>query len=207
MPPSRQVKHERGEVSAMNSLQMLVIPLLLSITLLGCGTSRKEPPKAVSLTSTQGTSDTRHSSSFPGTDDDAPHYGYPAGEADRRAVSRLVKAYYASAAADDGTAACALIISTLARSVAEDYGRPPGPPAIRGNSCHVVMTKLFRRIPHQPASVLAKTRVTGVRIYHDRGFALLHSSAMAHGEVAVGREGKRWKLQWLIGREVGPGHP
>jgi hypothetical protein len=191
----------------MSPLQMLIIPLLLGVPLLGCGTSRKEPAKAVSQTSPKATSGAHPSSSFPGTDDDAAAYGYPAGEVDRRAVSKLVEAYYAAAAADDGKAACSLIVSTLARAVAEDYGRPPGPPAIRGNSCHVVLTKLFKRIPGQPASVLARTQVTGVRVYRDRGFALLHSSAMAHGEVAVTREGSRWRLEWLIGREVGPGHP
>jgi hypothetical protein len=145
--------------------------------------------------------------SAPGTDNHAAAYGHPADRRERRAITALVTRYYTAAAADDGVGACTLIYSKLAASVAEDYGRPPGPPSLRGSSCHAVMTKLFKQVPDQPPAVLARTRVTDVRTYGGRGFALLRSKAMPHGEIPVIREGSRWTVQWLIGREIGPGHP
>lgn len=201
----------------MNSLRLRDAPLL-GLVLLACGSSHETPqtPEHAGMSSVGTAAHSSRSAaraprpvrdSFPGTDDDAATYGYPANGSDRRAITALVRTYYAAAAADDGAVACTLIYSTLADSVAEDYGRPPGPAALRGSTCRAVMTKLFRRVPDQPAAVLARTEVTGVRVYQGRGFALLHSSAMPHGEVAVARQGDRWRLQWLIGREVGPGHP
>jgi hypothetical protein len=130
---------------------------------------------------------------------DALNYGHEASEPDRRAITALVKRYYAAAAADDGATACSLIYSTFEEAIPEDYGQPPGPPNLRGKTCAVIMSKLFKQLPGEPPAVLAKTEVTGVSVRGRRGFARLHSSAMHTGSIAVERERQTWKIQALIG--------
>jgi hypothetical protein len=89
----------------------------------------------------------------------------------------------------------------LAASIPETYGISP---RYRGKSCQSVMSKIFKHVHGQSSLVLAETRVSGVRVYRENGFALLHSRAMPHGEIAITREGRSWKVQWPIGTELHP---
>jgi hypothetical protein len=196
--------------------------VLLAFVLLGIGTTAcggagnatGSAPKVSSNVATTGSAPTTTASagatptgttaagggeSSRGTDNGISTYGHEASAADRRTITALVKRYYKAAAEDDGATACSLIYSILAEAVPEDYGQPPGPPALRGKTCAVVMSKLFKRIPGQPSSVLSATEVTGVRVAGRRGFAQLHSSAMPTGEIAVERELGRWKIGSLTG--------
>ena len=109
----------------------------------------------------------------------------------------LTKRYYAAAASDEGAIACTLIVSSLAKSVPEDYGRS-GP--FQGKTCPEVMAKVFKRVAGQPSGVLAATKVTGIRISGNRGFVQLSSSAMPTGEIYVLRKDGMWKVGALIGR-------
>lgn len=126
-------------------------------------------------------------------------FGHAATGAEKRAITALVRAYYAAAAADDGAKACSMIYSIFEEAIPEDYGQPPGPPELRGTTCAVVLSKLFRHVPGQPPSVLAKTEVTGVRLRGRVGYAQLRSSAMPAGEIGLEREHSSWKLSSLIG--------
>jgi hypothetical protein len=127
-------------------------------------------------------------------------FGHEATGTEKQAITALVKRFYAAAAADDGAKGCSLIYSILEEAVAEDYGKPPGPPALKGKTCAVVMSKLFKRVPGQPSAVLAKTQVISVRVKGREGFVLLHSSGMPIGEVSIQRERGTWKLDEIIGR-------
>lgn len=124
-------------------------------------------------------------------------YGHEASGSERESILRLLKRYYAAAAADDGRTACTMLHDQLARSVVEDYGQLP---ANRGKTCAAVMKRVFRHLAGQPPVVLAHTRVTGIRISGGGGFAQLHSSAMATGEIALTKDGTAWKVAVLIGR-------
>lgn len=182
---------------------------LLSVGVAACGgadantssTSQSSSTSAAidgAKTTTSSTSTTK-TSLPPQTDDYISTYGHEATGSVKQAVTTLVKRYYAAAAADNGAAACSMIYSTLEESVAEDYGRAPGPPGIRGNTCTEVMTKLFKRVPGQPPAVLAKTKVTGVRLKGNHGFVQLSSSAIPTGKISVELEGKSWKVLVLTG--------
>ena len=176
----------------MRPLLALLAIALLSMGAVACGASSK------------GAGPTTQPSPPGGSDNNIPAYGHEASAADRRAVTALVKRYYAAAAASDGSTACSLLYSNLANSVPEDYGKPPGPAYARGKTCAVVMFKIFKHLPgHQ--SDLAATQVTDVRIYRDQGYAELRSSRTPKGEIFVERQGSSWRVGALIGKErVGP---
>lgn len=136
-----------------------------------------------------------------GTDDNIPQYGSPATGEVKRSITKLINRYYAAAAADDGKTACSLIYSSLAESVAEDYGRPPGPKYARGNTCATVMTKLFRHMPGYPKS-FTDTQVGVIRVRRNHGFAVLHAPSMPPNEIFVERERGMWRVGVLMGRKL-----
>lgn len=172
----------------MRPLLALLAAALLSIGSVACGTSSK------------GANSVTQPSPPGGSDNNIPAYGHEASASDKRAVTVLVKRYYAAAAANDGSTACSLLYSNLANAVPEDYGKPPGPVYARGKTCAVVMSKVFEHLAGRRAD-LAATKVTDVRIYRDHGFAELRSTRTPKGEIFVERQGRSWRVGALIGRE------
>jgi hypothetical protein len=161
----------------------------------GCGgVSSAVRPASDSRVAAQGV---RSSVRSPQDDDHIAIYGHEAAGSQRQEILRLVTRYYKAAAADDGRAACKMIHRQLASSVVEDYGQTP---RNRGKTCAEVMNKIFRHVEGQPPSVLARTRVTGIRIRRKEGFAQLTSSSMRAGEIALVKDGMAWKVAVLIGR-------
>jgi hypothetical protein len=181
----------------MKQVLGLTAVVALSLVLGACGDSGKGANVASNAASSPSTATTARVTS--------PQvkaiveYGQEASPTDKQAITALVKRYYAAVAADDGATACSLIHSPLAESVAEDYGQAPGPVSLSGKTCAVVMSKLFRQLPEQPASVLAATEVTGVRVKDRKGFALLHSTAIPEGDIPVERELGVWRVGTLVG--------
>ena len=187
------------------------LPTLLAIAVLclgigACGGSSKAgkgtgpPPRA---TATGAASARAAGENAGGTDENIPAFGHAASAADRQAVTALVKRYYRAVAAADGRTACSLMYSSLEQGIAEDYGQPPGPPYARGKTCPVVMSKIFKNQPGYPTAFVG-TAVTDVRIYMDRGFALLRSKATPSGEIFLEREHGAWTIGVPIGRERPP---
>ena len=139
---------------------------------------------------------------FHAADDNPWSFGKALEGRERQAAKGVVERYYHYAAADDGARACGLLSHSLEESVVEDWGEGGGASYLRGKTCAAVMEKVFRHVPGQSLASLAAVEVTGVRVQGDSGFALLHSPAMAHGEVAIKRYGRRWRLITLMGREA-----
>jgi hypothetical protein len=188
----------------MKASLALVTVVVLSVWSAACGGAGKgtasapQPSSRIPTGSATGT--VRAATQPVENDDHIRTYGHEASGAERRMIVALVKRYYADVAAGDGAAACGLLNSSLAKAVPEDYGQPPGPPALRGKTCAAVMSKLSRYVPGQPTAVLAATKVTGVRLRGAQGFVQLSSTAMRTGEIAIAREGSSWKVEVLIGR-------
>ena len=63
------------------------------------------------------------------TNSSALNYAHAASAADRRAVTALIKRYYAAATAGDGATACSMLYITLAEAVVEDYGHGSAGPS------------------------------------------------------------------------------
>jgi hypothetical protein len=137
--------------------------------------------------------------------DDEPilHYGRATSAPEEREVAAVVMRYYKAAVADDGATVCSLLYSALAESVPEEYGEAPGPPALRGKTCPVVMSKLVRQHHRQLAAELLKLEVTGARAEGDRGWALLSfGPAKPPGRVLLQREGAAWRIAELQRTEM-----
>jgi hypothetical protein len=151
-----------------------------------------------------GDNDTDNSSGsyYDSDDDSVRHYGHAADTSDRSAIAALVKRYYAAAATEDGAAACSMILSNLVRSVPRDLGRPPGPPYLRGNTCAIVMSKIFKEHHLQLAAYAGGLEVTGVRVDHDHGLAVLGFKTLPGRQIRVAREARAWKLEALLDSEL-----
>ena len=193
----------------MKPLPVLLTAVLLSLCVTACagtskhtGSTSRAPENASTAGSTARTASTAQTGSHPQDDNHISIYGHQATEPDKRAITALVNRYYVAAAADDGAAACSLIYSTLAKSVPEDYGQPPGLPTLRGKTCPVVMSKVFKHVPRQSTADFATTKVTGIRLNGEHGFVQLSSRTIPTGELFVEREGGSgsWKVGALIGK-------
>jgi hypothetical protein len=130
-------------------------------------------------------------------------YGHEATGSDNLTITSTVKRYLVAAAAADGTAACRLLNPVLAEAIPEDYGHATGAPALRGNTCSIVMSKLFKlagRRLTQDASLV----VTGVRIQGNQGWVLLSTGLSKPNRfVRMHRKGRTW----LIGAPLPVGLP
>ena len=118
---------------------------------------------------------------------------------DKREIGALVENYYAAAVADDGARACSLIDSSLALSLPHDYGNSFGPSYMHGKTYSAVLTNMFKHLPGQSTADLASTKITGVRVMGNRGFAQFTSRSFRTGEIAVAKRGRTWKLTVVIG--------
>jgi hypothetical protein len=128
---------------------------------------------------------------------------HAASPADERAITSLIKRYYAVALAGQGAKACSMIYSTLAESVPEDYGlSPPGPPYMRGTTCPVVLSLMFKHFHTELAAELPKLEVARVRLQGHRGLAVLHFGKVPQRQLQVAREGHVWKLASLLDSEL-----
>jgi hypothetical protein len=131
-------------------------------------------------------------------------YGRPAAPAQQRAAGALLRRYYATALSGDGAAACKMIISTLAESVAEDYGHgSAGPPYLRsGTTCPGVMDLLFAHFHALLALEVPKLEVARVRVIGKHGLAILRFGNLPERTIPLGQEGTRWKVRALLDTEL-----
>lgn len=124
------------------------------------------------------------------------YYGHAAGAFDRTAITKLVKRYNAAIVADDGASACAMVYTTFAEALPEDYGQAPGPRYMRGaKTCQAVMTLLFE---HSRAQTTGSVELTGVRVKGNEALALLGSRTRPAGYIMLKRERGAWKVNALL---------
>jgi hypothetical protein len=127
-----------------------------------------------------------------GDDGSVRYFGHAASARDTRAITTLVRRYYAAAAAGDGVGACALIFYIVTETIPEEYGRAPGPLYLRGaTSCQAVLSRVFK---HFHARLTAPLTVTAVRVNGDRADAMLSWTTLPAGFIETRREGGGWKV-------------
>jgi hypothetical protein len=200
----------------MRAMLLSLVVVLSATICAGCGTGKdKGGSSAISqhvisatLPQVESKSDADSDSDKYGSepDNESEVFGRPAGAVDSRAVRRLLKRYYAAAAAGDGAEGCRLLYVPIAESVAEDLGASTGPAGLRGNSCAAVLSKLFKRSHGHWSADSATLRVAAVRVQGNRGVARLsfHGNRTAR-YVLAHRERGGWKLALLqdVGYPVG----
>lgn len=209
----------------MKSLIALFAIGLLSIGAAACGGAAKGTSSASRISSSTGTGSrtsaaaTKPVQDFTKADGDkdndvgAPYddtnnnrvlsFGHAASASDRQTIAALVERYYAASAAEDGAKACSMLYSTITETVPEDYGTsPPGPSYAKGTTCPAVLTLIFKHSHDQLAVKLSKLKVSRVRLEEHHGLAVLSFGKMPEREIQVIREGRTWKIQSLLDREL-----
>jgi hypothetical protein len=200
----------------MRWLTLLLGFALLSLGVCACGgaskstgsttkTSTTQASSSVSAanapdTSASGSTSSSKSAVDPDHDDYViEDYGHAASATEKRTVTALVKRYYAAALASDGATACSMLMSSLAKAIPEDYGRSPGPPALRGSTCSGVISKLFKSQHQQLAAEVATMAVARVRVNGNHAFALLaFRTTPEPRDIGLSREAGNWKISGLL---------
>jgi hypothetical protein len=187
-------------------MKALLAPLTIALLGLGataCGEVDKRTgsaPKTASNAAATGGSPARvyvtTAKAFDGDDAPVRFFGHEASAAERQPITALLTHYYAAAAKEDGAKACPLIHSLIAETIPEDYGQTP---ALRGTTCAVVMSKLFKQHHRQLVIDSATLEVTSVRVEGGRALALLRfAKAPVPNHIPVHREGRTWKIWELL---------
>jgi hypothetical protein len=123
--------------------------------------------------------------------------GHAADAATRRAITALVKRYYAAAAVEDGRRACSMLPPELAKAVPLDWGGSNGPEYLRGQkTCQAVMVLLFK---HSHDQLSAPVTVTGVQLNGNSAYAFVGSATMPAGYLIVQRQHGAWAIVALLG--------
>lgn len=217
--PNRAPAHD------LAALRCLTLALaLLAIGLLGCGGARSvhRSPSA-DMTRGGGTHGgttsgahvavVSHRAAADHDEDDAERllsddnnsevteFGHPASPADTRAISAVLRRYYATASAGNGTIACSMIVSSLAKAVPLDYGRF-GPAYLRGGkTCPAMLVRLFAHEHRRLIGETASLAVRALRIHGNQGLVLL-GFGKSERQISVQHEAGRWKLDGLLDGEL-----
>lgn len=198
----------------MNRLSAFLITALLGFGANSCGdvngkvTRSRSSANATAAAGSLGGATTENTKRDRDKDRDDPAGGYydeddnavlrfgrAASTTEDRMIRTVVRRYFVAAAATDGAKACRLIFSALAEAIPDIDGHSSLSPALHGNTCAVVMSKLFKQSRSTLADDLANLRVTSTRVEGDRGFALLNLGPSAPASVMrMHREGRAWKI-------------
>jgi hypothetical protein len=202
----------------MRAVTVLAIVVPVAVTVAGCAGARRDTraaPRASPTAATSGVAegDERGAKDVDGRgqqdEDDylVLAYGHAADAADERAVAALVRRYMAAAAARDGAAACRLVYarvnkgSKLLEAIPLPY--TPGPESpLKGKTCPVVVSWLFREDRARLRSEIGSLRVTGLRVSGRHGLALLGFTPARERYIAVIREGRVWKVEGLLDSQL-----
>lgn len=198
----------------MRALLALLALALLGFSANACG-SASRPAGSASTTAPGAAATTGHPETvtttatgtvFDEDDSSVRFYGHEASAPQWQAITALVKSYYAAAAKDDGAKACRMIHSLIAEAIPEDYAEQP---SLRGKTCAVVMSKLFKQLHRQHAPESATPResatleVIGVRVEGGVALVLLRFAKMPEPHhTAVHLEGHTWKMWELFGNHM-----
>lgn len=129
-------------------------------------------------------------------------FGHAATASDRRAISALVRRYYAIAAAGDGAAACASIYVRLARSYPEALGEF-GARYLRGlRTCPAILSRMFEPNRALLATYRARLQIGAVRVSKDIGLAFLTFRGLPTRKMEVIRERGTWKMYAALDSEM-----
>jgi hypothetical protein len=164
----------------------------------GAGSASNASSTAPSLSGLLGDqdSDTKVGGYYDSDDGEVRSYGHEASATEARAITTLVERYYAAAAAQDATKACALTYYLEAETLPEQYAEPPGPRWLHGAStCRAVLSRVFA---HFHSKLTVPVVVTAVRVNRGRAEVLVGFKTLPAGYVKARLEGATWKIDSLL---------
>jgi hypothetical protein len=135
--------------------------------------------------------------------DDTPlREGRPATQAERAQIAELLKRYYRLAARGEGEPACSIVQSSVAASIAETLGRPPGPSYYRGDTCAAVLSKVFGVNHTQLAAYDASLRVAAVRVKGVQATVVMAFAGHAGRQTRLVHERGKWRFATILDEEL-----
>jgi hypothetical protein len=132
--------------------------------------------------------------------------GRPAAARDTREVQALVASYFAAVAAQDGRAACSLMLANVAAHIPEILGpNVPRPPFVHGGNCPQIAASVFAFYGRQLRAEAASVRVSAVRVDGASALVLLafgDRSGLPLRLIALAREGSGWRVDGMLDNEL-----
>jgi hypothetical protein len=185
----------------MRLLAALIAAAIAGGGLAACGTGTDSPARVPS----EGASSSTGSIHRNDRDNDSDHndddegtlgYGHLAGAADRQAIDALVRRYFTDAAAESGARACALLTPFVAERVVEVNGHTA---TLRGKTCAIVMTKLFRQHHRDLVGKSANLQVMRIGVQSDKSLVALDFPEIPEvRQIAMRRYNGRWTVLQLL---------
>ena len=157
--------------SDVGRLLGMVAILMLSVGLVACGEGSKS--SSANKSASAQTPDRDNDSDHNDDDNHILYYGHAPTAAEKGQIVALVTAYYAASAVEDGAKACKLLMPFVAESVVESIGHNAG---LRGNSCSVVMSKLFKQHHALLSGESASLKLYTVRVNGGKALTVLSFS-------------------------------
>jgi ketosteroid isomerase-like protein len=127
--------------------------------------------------------------------DDGPLLAVYPGRANRteaRAITELVKRYYAASFAGDGASACALLSASIAKGLVADQTKPTQ--GARDSCVEAISPLLAQQHQHLTAEDPATMAMTGVHLNGNLALVALRFKRAPEREIIVQREGRTWKI-------------
>jgi hypothetical protein len=129
-------------------------------------------------------------------DEKVLYFGHAANAADRRDSVALVTRYFAVAAAENGAAGCRMLVPFVAEGLPEQDGQSPH---LRGSTCAVVLSKLFKLHHSLLAKKQATLHVIAVRVEGGRALTILDFPTIPEVRQMIERRvGGTWKMLELL---------
>jgi hypothetical protein len=127
-------------------------------------------------------------------DEQVIDFGHAASAADQKAITILIKSFYAATGTANGSAICSLLYDVLAEVIPENYEQSPG---LKGHTCSEVMGKVFASRRREMARDARKVKVTRVRVEGPKGIAMVYLGKHPEPYFLVHRQGTEWKMQTI----------
>lgn len=133
----------------------------------------------------------------------APAGFTPANAADKRAITALVKRYYAAALRGDGAGGCSMIDVGLVKAIPLDYGKL-GPSFLRraAPNCPAVMSLYFKHEHRLLSREVPAMQVARVSVKGDQGVAIMRFGPLHERFITQLREHGRWMIAAVLDGEL-----
>jgi hypothetical protein len=126
-------------------------------------------------------------------------FGEPASKADVRAMTPVVKRYYAVAAAGDAKRACAMIDPAFTKALSAEI-RVSAPSYLHGaKTCQAAAADTFRHYRHE---LTVPIRVNGALTDGNTGYVVVSSAKMPDSMIAVRRMHAAWVIDSVLGAKI-----
>jgi hypothetical protein len=122
-------------------------------------------------------------------------FGHPTSVAEARAITAVVERYYAVARDGDGRKACTLMLPSVAKATALNFGQYGYPYARHAKTCQSTTSLIFKHLHHRLSAPVVAMDVV---VNGENAYVLLGSTTMPAGFVTL----QRWHGGWIMNEPI-----